>query len=87
MSNKNWINFGAIIKKKDGGFYIKLNDQVEVLNVNGNAVKNRYINVSSPVTKFERMLEKGVIDEAEFNSKVEAIPDFVKYELTIAPDK
>tara|TARA_R100001086_G_scaffold224004_2_gene141855 strand:+ start:857 stop:1132 length:276 start_codon:yes stop_codon:yes gene_type:complete len=84
--NVKFVNMGAIIKRKDGGLCIKLNtgegSPLKSLNINGKLFKGEYLNLDKPQVKYERMLEKGMIDEDEFEEKLENIPDFVKYEIT-----
>jgi hypothetical protein len=87
MANKRYIKLGAIMKGKEGGLYIKLDDNIDTLNVNGELVKGKFINLEKPEAKYKRMLEAGVMEEAEYEEKVNKIPDFVKYEVVIPPSK
>lgn len=92
----NFINFGAIMTKKERDaegkpqYYIKLNKDVELV-VNGKKATSEYINVTSPKTKYDRMLEKGKITEEEadiakarFDSEGDL--SFIKQEMTIVID-
>ena len=81
-----FIKLGDIMKSKKGGLYIKVDNRLESLNVNGQQFKGEYINLEKPQVKYERMLEKGTITEDEYETKVAAIPDFVKYEVTVVLD-
>lgn len=85
--NNNWVKLGAIMKRKDGGLYIKLDDSIKTLNINGALIDTKFINLEKPQAKYERMLEKGAITEDVYQERVGAIPEFVKYELSIAPSK
>jgi hypothetical protein len=84
--SKEFIQLGAVMKGKDGGVYIKVDDKIK-LNVNGKIFEGKYISLQKPELKFERMLDKGSITESEFEEKVNRIPDFVKYELVAVFDK
>jgi len=42
--SKEFIQLGAILKGKDGGLYIKVDDKIQ-LNVNGKAFDGKYINL------------------------------------------
>lgn len=92
----NFINFGAIMTKKERDaegklqYYIKLNKEVDLV-VNGKKTTSEYINVSSPKVKYDRMLEKGKITEEEADiakSRFDSEGDlaFIKQELTIVID-
>jgi hypothetical protein len=76
-----FVPFGAFIKKKDGGYYIKLDKEV-TLNINGKLYNNGYINVDKPEDKLKFFLDQGYIDEGQFEDRKSRIPDFVKFELT-----
>lgn len=79
--NENYIKLGAIMKSRDGGLYIKLDSEAD-LEINGRKFPRTSLSLEKPSLKFDRMLAKGVIDEAEYEEKVDKIPDFVKYEVT-----
>lgn len=79
---KQFVKFGALIKGKEGGYYVALDKELS-LNVNGKAFSGKYINVEDPKAKFQRMLDKGTITEEEYTEKVEKIPEYIRQELTI----
>jgi len=81
MSKNNYVHLGAIVAGKDGGYYIKLQDDLK-LNINGQAFNKKYINVEVPTAKLDRFLEKGFIDETEYEARAEKIPSYIKFELT-----
>ena len=85
----NYVNLGAIMKSKDGGLYISLNEDVEI-EIDGREVAEsngkRYINLAKPIEKYDRMLEGGHIDADTYNERIENIPEFVKYELSVKLD-
>lgn len=84
MSNK-YVKLGALMKNKQGGFYIALDKEIN-LNVNGRKFTGKYISCDKPQAKFERMLAKGTITEEEYSEKVEKIPEYVRQELTVVFD-
>ena len=86
MAKSSYVKLGALIKDKDGGYYISVDDSLET--INGKPIapsKNgkRYISVEKPDVKYDRMLEGGHIDEDTYNERVENIPEFVKFELNV----
>ena len=94
-TKKNFIQLGAMLEKKEKddqgrpNYYIKLDDKVEV-KINGQKVTA--LNVQRPADKFNRMLAKGTITEAEYEEKIAQYEKdgklgFVKFELVVALDK
>lgn len=79
---KQYVKFGALIRGKEGGYYITLDKELS-LNVNGQAFGGKYINVEDPKAKFQRMLDKGSITEEQYTEKTEKIPEYIRQELTI----
>jgi hypothetical protein len=75
-----WINnAGTVMKSKDGnGFYIKVKKDFTVK-------EGQIIQMKTPEESLKGLLEKGFIDEAELEKRLESTPDFVKYNLTVAP--
>jgi len=61
-------NFGVLIKKDDGSFYVKVEKDLDI-KINGEDFSGRYINMDKPTVKFDRMLKKGVITEEEYDEK------------------
>lgn len=98
MSNqkkRTFVQVGAMMEKKDKdkngrpSYYIKLDDKVTVT-VNG--VKVNALNIARPGDKFDFMLEKGKITEAEYEEKVARFEkdgdlNYVKFEVTAALEK
>jgi flagellar basal body rod protein FlgF len=87
-SNKEaYPKLGQILRSKDGGLYIQLNDRVTVT-VNGVDVTGRTASLEKPSAKFERMLASGVMSEEEAQEKIDDYEDggrldFVRQEITI----
>jgi len=75
---------GAIIETKNG-LSVILDDNVE-LEVNGQKVTGKFINMEKPMVKYERMLDKGAITEEEYAEKEEKLSNGkTKYELSFSP--
>jgi hypothetical protein len=79
--NKNFVELGAVVESKDGGFYIKLKDDVEI-SINGRKYNNAYINAETPQSKLERLNKLGFISDSDLESRLEGVKPFVKLELT-----
>jgi hypothetical protein len=90
MSNqkKKYVNVGILCKRKDGGFYIKV-DKDSGLSIGGQDFSGQYINVSKPTEKYDRMLKAGKITEDEYNEKIDRYSqggdlEWIRQELTVA---
>lgn len=77
--SKKFISTGAFMKKKDGGYYIKLDKETSVV-IDGTEFTGGYINVNKPTEKYDRMvakaereLEEGNINEEEFDKQLEEL--------------
>lgn len=78
MSKQKYVNVGILCRRKDGdGFYIKLDREIDV-KIDGDTVTGGYLNVNSPLDKFDKMaakaerdLEEGKINEDEYTEKIE----------------
>lgn len=74
--NDRYVALGAITIKKEkdaqgrNQYYFKISDDVE-LTINGRKFTGKYLNVSRPTDKYDRMLEKGKISEDEHEQKCE----------------
>lgn len=79
-----FVKLGSIIETKNG-LCVVLNEEVE-LEVNGQKVTGKFINMEKPMVKYERMLDKGLISEEEFAEKEEKLFNGkTKYELSFSP--
>lgn len=72
-------------------YALKLDKKTKVI-INGVDMSGKTLYVSRPETKFRRLLEKGIIDEAEFEKKMEEHSpggrlEFVQMEITADLDK
>lgn len=87
---KGWPKVGTI-RKNDGGSYLKLEDNVEIL-VDGQKIplnKSRTLNFQDPRKNVEAMRDKGIIDEKTAEERLEKLStmDWLKYEVIAAPPK
>lgn len=79
--SRKYVKLGAILEKKDGGFYLAFPKDEEIeISVNGEVAK--YINIEDPTAKFERFVESGKMTEEEAQESVDKIPEFVIFEVT-----
>lgn len=81
--SKKWQKVGAVLKKKSGeGFYMKVEQDIPAGTV---------LQLQNPVERVERLtqflVEKGEITQDEADTKIAAVPDFVKYDLILPPPK
>ncbi len=88
--SKSWPIIGSL-RKGDTGSYIKLSDNVTIL-VDGEPVemnKSRTVRLEDPRKKVAMLLDRGVIDEAEHDKRLEKLAgmEWLRYDLVIAPPK
>lgn len=72
-------------------YTLKLDKRTEVV-INGVNMTGKTLYVSRPETKLQRLLDRGIIDEEEFNKKLEEFSpggrlDFVQMEIVADLDK
>lgn len=77
MSKSKYLSVGALMKSKEGGFYIKLDKETKVV-IDGTDFTGGYINVQKPTVKYDRMIAKaeeklqnGDITEEEYDKQLE----------------
>ena len=85
-----FIKLGSLNKKKNGGFTIKVDKDVELI-VNGKKFTGDYINVQKPTVKYDNMLKREKITPEEYDKAVARFAEggdlsFVRQELTIVID-
>lgn len=90
-TKKSWPVIGTIRKGDSGESYIKLADGVE-LTVKGEKVelnKSRTLKLQNPSKNVEQLLERGIIDQAEAEKRLEKLAEmaWLKYEIVAAPPK
>lgn len=87
---KSWPKIGRLCKG-DKGSYIQLNPNVEIL-VDGQKIslnEKKYVNLEDPRINVKALLERGIIQEDEANSKLESLAQrtWYKYDLVAPPKK
>ncbi len=88
--SKGWPKIGTI-RKNDKGSYIKLEANVTIL-VDGQPIdmnKQRVVRLEDPRKKVEGLRDRGFIDEAEADKRLEKLSEmtWLKYEMIVAPDR
>lgn len=79
----NYNKMGAILEKKDGGVYLKLDETFDIagLTYNGKPVKS--LQIEDPTTKFDRMVASGKMSEADADEKASKVPSYVLFEVQL----
>lgn len=79
----NYNKMGAILEKKDGGVYLKLDDKFDIagLTYNGKPVKS--LQIEDPTAKYDRMVASGKMTEAEADEAASKIKSFVLFEVQV----
>lgn len=80
FKKKTYVTLGSINVGKDGGSYIAIDKNVELV-INGVKFTGKYISLNSPADKYKRMADKGTISADEAAEKIAKIPEFVKKEV------
>jgi hypothetical protein len=88
--SKGWPKIGTL-RKGESGSYIKLEEGVEIT-VNGFKVEmndKRTVRLEDPRKKVEGLHERGFIDEAEKDKRLEKLTElsWLKYELIVPPPR
>lgn len=87
---KPWPKIGTL-RKGDSGPYIKLDDGVEIF-VKGEKVdlnEKKTVRLEDPRQKVSNLLERGIIDEAEHDRRLEQLAgmEWLRYDLVCAPPR
>lgn len=79
----NYNKMGAILEKKDGGVYLKLDETFDIagLTYNGKPVKS--LQIEDPTAKFDRMVASGKMTEADADEKAAKVPSYVLFEVQV----
>lgn len=90
VKRKGWPKIGTL-RRGDTGSYIKIEPNVTIL-VDGQAIdmnKSRTVRLEDPRKKVATLLERGHINEAEHDKRMESLAnnEWLRYELVVAPDK
>jgi hypothetical protein len=94
--SKSWPEIGTIRvgetkETKEKYTYIKLKDNVEIY-VNGEKVElnaGRTLRLERPTDKVEQLMERGIIDEAEGDKRLEKLAEmpWLKYSIVAPPPR
>lgn len=79
----NFNKMGAILEKKDGGVYLKLDADFDItrLTLDGKPVKS--FQIEDPTAKFDRMVASGKMTEADADEKAAKVPSYVLFEVQV----
>ena len=81
--NSKYNKMGAILEKKDGGVYLKLDENFDVAGLTYNGKPVRTLQIEDPTAKFDRMVASGKLTEAEADEKASKIPSYVLFEVQL----
>lgn len=98
MAKKEWTQVGTIRQAESGKLYIKFHGQndkngnfsTKCLSVLAEALekagkKGLALQIEKPQDKIYRLNELGYIDDDQVEARIDAIPDYIRYEVTLAP--
>lgn len=77
------LKVGSIFKSKTGNGYYLSKDRKVSLHINGTRFDGEYINMKKPQEKYDTFLEKGIITQEEYDTKITNLPEYIKYELVV----
>ena len=88
--SKGWPKIGTL-RRGDNGSYIKLEDNVTIL-IDGKPVdmnQKKTVRLEDPRKKVEGLHERGFIDEAEKDKRLEKLAEleWLRYELIVPPPR
>jgi hypothetical protein len=78
--NNQWKTVGSLRKSQKGSFYIKINDDVTL-------TKGSSLQLRDPRKGLDEAVAAGRLSQEKADSIREKIPDYVKYDVILAPDK
>lgn len=81
--NSKYNKMGAILEKKDGGVYLKLDENFDVAGLTYNGKPVRTLQIEDPTAKYDRMVASGKLTEAEADEKASKIPSYVLFEVQL----
>lgn len=79
MAKKEWIQTGSIRLGKTGKLYLKI-DTIKGL------TDGCTLFINTPEENLERLHQNGAIDAEKLEKRIENVPDWLKYELTLVLD-
>lgn len=81
MSDKpKWLVVGSLRKNQKGDFYIKMNEDISLK-------KDQSLTVRDVRKNIQNLAARGFITETEAQERIAKIPEYVKYDLVLAPPK
>lgn len=83
---KRFIKAGAILEKKDGGVYLKLDNNFDITGLSLNGAPVTALQFEDPTAKFDRMVEAGKMTEKEADEKAANVPSYVLFEVTVVTE-
>ena len=99
MSSKKWLKVGSIRKSEAGKLYIKFHGQSNkdgglsmaclkglADRLNSAGKDGIALQIEKPADSLRRLCELGHIEEDALEGRIEAIPEWLKYEITLPPD-
>lgn len=75
-----WKNVGSLRKSKAGGLYIKINEGVTL-------AKDDVLQLQDPRKKLQASIDAGRLTEEKGAEMIAKVPDFVKYDVVLAPKR
>jgi len=98
MAKQKWTQVGSVRKGQSGNLYIKIDpnlaqltelkdavdNQINILK-DGGETKGINLQLEKPQVKLHRLLELGFIDDAEFQKRLERVPEYIRQEVTLPP--
>lgn len=75
-----WQNIGTLRKNEAGKLYIKFDQDVTI-------TKGSVLQLQKPDEAIKRLAELGFLDEAKAKARLEAIPEYIKYNVVLPPPK
>lgn len=80
MANKEWLKLGTLRKSKAGGLYIKLDADVSLK-------KDQSVMLKDPRKSLDAAVEAGRMTSEKAEGIKAKIPDYIRYELILGPDR
>ncbi len=82
-TNSKFNKMGAILEKKDGGVYLKLDSEFDISRLTLDGKPVRSLQIEDPTAKFDRMVASGKMTEAEADEKASKVPSYVLFEVQL----
>lgn len=81
--SSKYNKMGAILEKKDGGVYLKLDENFDISGLSYNGVPVKTLQIEDPTAKFDRMVASGKMSEADADEKASKVPSYVLFEVQL----